>query len=273
MFAFNDEYLIKSMMSLVRDETKRIESLGLAPQEDLRVFIKQAVQQAIDKVTGGADDSVALETITLLHKNLSAVHLPGDFLKITKSAGEKLSDALAVDQAAGEFGWIRDDWNALLDRLGDLDPADNNVAERLQKYIQVGNTVINSAKPATTDAEFEKILQLMLQWAQGLIYFLNWQGAFSDWGNDVQEAQQAANELTKKLVRAAQSVLGNQPSVEETLKPGERIASVESQAIKKICSILDHITYTLGSQGNHEAAYLTEKTRFKIETLIDRNNK
>lgn len=171
MFAFNDKYLIKSMMSLVRDETKRIESLGLAPQEDLRAFIKQAVQQAIDKVTGGADDSVALETITLLHKNLSAVRLPGDFLKITKSAGEKLSDALAIDTTAEELDCTKD------------------------------------------------------------------------------------------------------PSVEETLKPGERIAGVENQAIKKICSILDHITYMLGSKGNHEAAYLTEKTRFKIENLIDRNNK
>lgn len=159
MFTFNDEYLLKSMMSLVRDESDRIVSLGLAEHDVLKRFVESELHGVINRADG--DKGVVLGKLTDLHNGLNSIRLPGDFEKATKSANQQLLDIIGLEP------------------LSETDTEDT------------------ATEPAPqADAEDE------------------------DNG---------------------------------------------SEDIKAICSVLERITYELGKNGRHEAAYLVERTLYKIE--------
>lgn len=79
MFAFNNEYLLKSMIAMVRDEGKRIVSLGLATDDDLRK-LSYPIIEIVSKSEGAED--VLLPALSILYNKLTDVKLPGDFEKV-----------------------------------------------------------------------------------------------------------------------------------------------------------------------------------------------
>jgi len=88
MFTFSDDYILKSMWEMVRDEGNRIVSLGLASHDDLKKLIEPAVEKAVKHADGSKD--FLLKSLAELHGSLKAVYLPGDFEK----AGEDKLDYL-----------------------------------------------------------------------------------------------------------------------------------------------------------------------------------
>lgn len=156
MFTFNDEYLLKSMMSLVRDESDRIVSLGLAEHDVLKRFVESELHGVINRANG--DKGVVLGKLTDLHNGLNSIRLPGDFEKATKSANQQLLDIIGLEPLS------------------------------------------------ETDTVTEPEMQA-----------------------DVEDEDNG------------------------------------SEDIKAICSVLERITYELGKNGRHEAAYLVERTLYKIE--------
>jgi len=162
-FTFNDEYLLKSMMSLVRDESNRIVSLGLATHDVLKAFVETPLHNAIKRVSEDNEDkSVVLKALTDLHNNLNDIRLPGDFEKISSSVEHQLYAAMDVEM------------------------------------------------PETDETNSTDVV-----------------------ADDVDDYSDDSND----------------------------------EEIKAICSVLDHITYELGKKGNHEAAYLVERTLRKIAAL------
>jgi len=78
MFTFSNEYIIKSMFEMVRDEGDRIVSLGLATRDDLKNLIEPEVKIA----SKNADE--LLVVLGKIYTNLKAVHLSGDFEKLAE---------------------------------------------------------------------------------------------------------------------------------------------------------------------------------------------
>lgn len=95
MFTFDNEYILKSMLASVRDEGDRIVSLGLATHGDVKNLVGPALQTAIKQATNGIQDkSVLMNTLTILHRDLSSVFLPGDFEKVAGPEVDKLHQML-----------------------------------------------------------------------------------------------------------------------------------------------------------------------------------
>jgi len=84
MFTFSDKYILKSMWEMVRDEGNRIVSLGLATHEDLKKFIKPAVQAATKEA--GSGDEALLIALGKLYNDLKSVYLQGDFEKLSTAS-------------------------------------------------------------------------------------------------------------------------------------------------------------------------------------------
>ena len=110
MFTFNDEYLLKSMMSLVRSEGKRIVSLGLATEEEVKGFVDPAIRGVLDKFSSSqVDKNVVLGTITDLHQILQSIKLPGDFEQSTLPDDEKICAVIEVDIPVEEVEIVKED--------------------------------------------------------------------------------------------------------------------------------------------------------------------
>jgi hypothetical protein len=100
MFTFNDEYTLKSIISLVCDENDRIVSLGLATHDDLRKLYVPVLRKAIEKTSDNVRDKSAItNALALLHNDLKSVSLPGDFEKIAELLGSSPFD---VSEDEGE---------------------------------------------------------------------------------------------------------------------------------------------------------------------------
>ena len=103
MFTFSDEYLLKTMMSLVRDESNRIVSLGLATQKAIQGFIDPELEFVVRKVPRIAEKkSVVLDKLTEIHNKLAMVRLPGDFEKLSATDDRQILDMIGVDVLADE---------------------------------------------------------------------------------------------------------------------------------------------------------------------------
>lgn len=74
------QYLLQSLAGLVRDENTRIVSLGLATPDEAKKLIESVHSTLVDKhIDAGAD--AIIDALAFVHRNLSAVKLPGDFQK------------------------------------------------------------------------------------------------------------------------------------------------------------------------------------------------
>ncbi|KKK48151.1 hypothetical protein LCGC14_3148010 [marine sediment metagenome] len=102
MFTFDNEYILKSMLASVRDEGGRIVSLGLASTDDVKQLIEPALHIAIKLATDVHDQTIVMNTLTDLHKDLSAVFLPGDFEKIADDEQEQLRQLLELQPEKSE---------------------------------------------------------------------------------------------------------------------------------------------------------------------------
>jgi hypothetical protein len=88
-YEFNNEYLAKLFLSLIREEGNRIMSLGLAKNEDLTKLVDSSITLAIKNIKKDNPDSL-LNVLSILHDKLSSVKLPGDFIKVACDMQDKL---------------------------------------------------------------------------------------------------------------------------------------------------------------------------------------
>ena len=77
-YEFNNDYMARLLVDLVRDEGNRILSLGLAKRDDLKALVDTSLSMAIKRV-GIKSPNLLIETLGALHDKLSGVKLPGDF--------------------------------------------------------------------------------------------------------------------------------------------------------------------------------------------------
>lgn len=72
------DFLMGSLVKLVRDEGNRVLHNKLASREDLRCVI----ESTIEKMDGEDEADVLVNILSSLHSKLASVKLPGDFKKI-----------------------------------------------------------------------------------------------------------------------------------------------------------------------------------------------
>jgi hypothetical protein len=77
-YTFDDKYIAKSLIEMVRDEGKRIVASGLATRDEVNSFIGHLVSEA----SGYDDIGVFIDGVRDLHHCLDSVRLPGDFKKV-----------------------------------------------------------------------------------------------------------------------------------------------------------------------------------------------
>lgn len=82
-------------MSLVRDESDRIVSLGLAECDVMKDFVESELREVIKCADG--DKVVVLGKLTDLHSDLNAIRLPGDFEKTTAPTNQQLREAIGLE--------------------------------------------------------------------------------------------------------------------------------------------------------------------------------
>lgn len=91
MFEFNNEYLFKSIMSMIKEEGDRIVSMGLVKKDVLRNKVDGKLADIVSEA--GSNQKLMLERLSDLHSSLSEISLPGDFDEFGKaSITEQLSD-------------------------------------------------------------------------------------------------------------------------------------------------------------------------------------
>ena len=96
-YEFNNEYLAKSLMALVRDEGNRIISLGLSSRDNLKKLVESTLQVAVKRASENGPN-ILLKTLSELHNDLSSVKLPGDFKKIAMGMEDKILIVLDIPQ-------------------------------------------------------------------------------------------------------------------------------------------------------------------------------
>ncbi len=83
----DNEYLFKSLIEMVHDENNRIVSSGLASADDIKQ-LADSVSEGIIKNALSGEAAIALKDLIKLHKQLSRVKLPGDFVQISARLGD-----------------------------------------------------------------------------------------------------------------------------------------------------------------------------------------
>ena len=95
-------FVIKSLMALVGEESQRIMSLGLATHKELDDILEPTVQYAIKKAGLNSNSvDVLLGILSDLHTKLASVKLPGDFSAI--AADEKFYKAIDIPYKGEKF--------------------------------------------------------------------------------------------------------------------------------------------------------------------------
>ena len=95
MDIIDNEYLLKALAEMVRDENNRIISAGLATPEDIGRLASYAAE-IIAKETNRPN--MLLDTLSVYHKILSAIKLPGDFKEISTEVGSKEESKNKLDE-------------------------------------------------------------------------------------------------------------------------------------------------------------------------------
>ena len=97
MFTFSEDYMVKSMLGMIEDESKRIASLGLATNDEVNDFATPVVKKAFSDAKG--DKDMLLEALAVLHDELRSIKLPGD---LDVAAGTKEQKMMSLMPAQKE---------------------------------------------------------------------------------------------------------------------------------------------------------------------------
>ena len=130
------KFVVKSLMALVRDESQRIMSLGLASHKELDNLIQPTVQHIIKKAgTNPNSIDVLLGILSDLHTKLASVKLPGDFSVV--AADESFYNSLDVPytgEKSYDLSNLKEEPSADPEE-DSKEPEEKELEETLEEYI------------------------------------------------------------------------------------------------------------------------------------------
>jgi hypothetical protein len=132
-YEFNNEFLAKSLISLVRDEGNRIVKANLATYDNVKSLVQPALELTIDNINIYGS-GVILNTLSVLHNELRAVKLPGDFHKVSGNIKEQFKIILGYEQEL-EDDIILDDIKIIEDTHDTSIIAQNNIKKEILRRL------------------------------------------------------------------------------------------------------------------------------------------